>query len=147
MLHIKLVHTLIPFSLVCSALRDRNPISTRTELGCLGLLGTFWLGASQLRLVLLGAQVAVALGAFLASSDSENADVECFSSVDGSQVVDVAGCTFLAILLTPGKYQQSVLVSTETYQAQYRVLEAFSLFNVILGKCLIYWFYLLLTLS
>jgi hypothetical protein len=26
------------------------------------------------------------------------------------------------------------IVSTETYQAQYRVLEAFSLFNVILGK-------------
>ncbi|KAI9574870.1 hypothetical protein HD554DRAFT_116363 [Boletus coccyginus] len=102
--------------LVCSALRDRNPISTRIELGCLGLLGTFWL----------------ALGAFLASSDSENADVECFSSVDGSQVVDVAGCTFLAFLLTPWKYQPDVLVSTETYQAQYRVLEAFSLFNVIL---------------
>ncbi|KAF8559097.1 hypothetical protein OG21DRAFT_1493490 [Imleria badia] len=84
--------------LVCSALRNRNPISTRIELGCLGLLGTFWL----------------ALGAFLASSDSENADVECYSSADGSQLVDVAG------------------FSTETYQAQYRVLEAFSLFNVIL---------------
>jgi hypothetical protein len=84
--------------LVCSALRDRNPISTRIELGCLGLLGTFWL----------------ALGAYLASSDSENADVECYSSVDGSEIVDVAG------------------FSTETYQAQYRVLEAFSLFNVIL---------------
>ncbi|KAG9317284.1 hypothetical protein JVU11DRAFT_1479 [Chiua virens] len=84
--------------LICSALRDRNPISTRIELGCLGLLGTFWL----------------ALGAFLASSDSENADVECYSSVDGSEVVNVAG------------------FSTETYQAQYRVLEAFSLFNVIL---------------
>jgi len=84
--------------LICGALGDRNPISTRIEIGCLGLLGTFWL----------------ALGAFLASSDSENADVECFSSEDGSAVVDVAG------------------FSTETYQAQYRVLEAFSLFNVIL---------------
>lgn len=87
---------LTPFSLICTALRNRNPISTRTELGSLGLLGTFWLGASQRRLVILCAQVDVALGAFLASSDSENADVECFSSVDGSQVVDVAGCTFLA---------------------------------------------------
>ncbi|KAF9221978.1 hypothetical protein BS17DRAFT_709776 [Gyrodon lividus] len=84
--------------LVCSVLRNGNPISTRIELGCLGLLGTFWL----------------ALGAFLASSDSENADVECFSSEDGSELVDAAG------------------FSTDTYQAQYRVLEAFSLFNVIL---------------
>ncbi|KAH7887730.1 hypothetical protein F5I97DRAFT_1805033 [Phlebopus sp. FC_14] len=82
----------------CSVLRSGNPISTRIELGCLGLLGTFWL----------------ALGAFLASSDSENADVECFSSSDETDPIDVAG------------------FSTETYQAQYRVLEAFSLFNVIL---------------
>lgn len=138
---------LTPFSLVCSALRNRNPISTRIELGCLGLLGTFWLGASQLRLVLSCAQIDVALGAFLASSDSENADVECYSSVDGSEVVDVAGCTFLAFLLTPCKCQLDVLVSTETYQAQYRVLEAFSLFNVILGKWFISGFYLFLNLS
>ncbi|KAG6378538.1 hypothetical protein JVT61DRAFT_12801 [Boletus reticuloceps] len=98
--------------LVCSALRSRNPISTRTELGCLGLLGTFWL----------------ALGAFLASSDSVNADVECFSSVDETQVVSVAG------------------FSTETYQAQYRVLEAFSLFNVILGRSITHKLYLFLIL-
>ncbi|KAF8138274.1 hypothetical protein EV363DRAFT_518899 [Boletus edulis] len=82
--------------LVCSALRSRNPISTRTELGCLGLLGTFWL----------------ALGAFLASSDS----VECRCRV------------FLVRRRDTGRR----CVSTETYQAQYRVLEAFSLFNVIL---------------
>ena len=44
---------------------------------------------------MLCAQVGVALGAFLASSDSENADVECYSSVDGSELVDVAGCMFL----------------------------------------------------
>ncbi|KAH0839742.1 hypothetical protein J3R83DRAFT_682 [Lanmaoa asiatica] len=118
--------------LVCSALRNRNPISTRIELGCLGLLGTFWLGASRCRLVVSCAQVDVALGAFLASSDSENADVECFSSVDSSQLVDVAGCTFPASLLIPWKRQSHIIVSTETYQAQYRVLEAFSLFNVIL---------------
>ncbi|KAG8218462.1 hypothetical protein J3R82DRAFT_4091 [Butyriboletus roseoflavus] len=102
------------------------------ELGCLGLLGTFWLGASQRHLIILCAQLDVALGAFLASSNSENADVECFSSVDGSQVVNVAGY---------------ILVSTETYQAQYRVLEAFSLFNVILGKWPAFIFYLFLNLS
>ncbi|KIM53789.1 hypothetical protein SCLCIDRAFT_1222500 [Scleroderma citrinum Foug A] len=82
----------------CSVLRNGNPINTRTELGCLGLLGTFWL----------------ALGAFLASSSSENADVECFSSADETTLIDVAG------------------FSTDIYHAQYRVLEAFSLFNVIL---------------
>lgn len=82
----------------CSVLRTGNPISTRIELGCLGLLGTFWL----------------ALGAYLASSESENANVECFSSADETTPVDVTG------------------FSTDTYQAQYRVLEAFSLFNVIL---------------
>ena len=25
--------------------KERNPISTRVELGCLGLAGTLWLGA------------------------------------------------------------------------------------------------------
>lgn len=92
----------------CGALRTGNPISTRIELGCLGLLGTFW----------------VALGAYLASSDSENANVECFSSADETTPVDIAG------------------FSTNTYQAQYRVLEAFSLFNVIL-----IWGFLLFLLS
>ncbi|OAX43484.1 hypothetical protein K503DRAFT_847149 [Rhizopogon vinicolor AM-OR11-026] len=82
----------------CGLIRTNNPISTRIELGCLGLLGTFWL----------------ALGAFLASSDSENANVECFSSDAETTPIDIPG------------------FSTETYQAQYRVLEAFSLFNVIL---------------
>jgi len=78
--------------------RNGNPISTRIELGCLGLIGTFWL----------------ALGAFLASSDSDSADVECYASETSDDLIDIPG------------------FSTETYQAQYRVLEAFSLFNVIL---------------
>lgn len=78
--------------------RSGNPISTRIELGCLGLIGTFWL----------------ALGAFLASSDSDSADVECYASETSTDLIDIPG------------------FSTEAYQAQYRVLEAFSLFNVIL---------------
>jgi len=82
----------------CTLRRERNPISTRIELGCLGFLGVLWL----------------ALGAFLITSDSSDADVECYSSTDDTDPVDVSG------------------FSTETYQAQYRVLEAFSLFNVIL---------------
>ncbi|KAI0269152.1 hypothetical protein BC834DRAFT_865023 [Gloeopeniophorella convolvens] len=80
-----------------SVRRNMNPVSTRIELGCLGLLGTFW----------------IALGAFLASSDSETASVECFASETDLEPID-------------GGF------STDTYQAQYRVLEAFSLFNAIL---------------
>ncbi|EIM88436.1 uncharacterized protein STEHIDRAFT_155789 [Stereum hirsutum FP-91666 SS1] len=83
--------------LMFSIRKNMNPVSTRLELACLGLAGTFWL----------------ALGAFLASSDSEDADVECFVS-DTDTPVDVPGFT------------------TETYHAQYRVLEAFALFNVVL---------------
>jgi len=80
-----------------SVRRNMNPISTRIELGCLGLMGTFW----------------IALGAFLATSASETASVECFVSESNLTPID-------------GGF------STETYQAQYRVLEAFSLFNAIL---------------
>jgi len=69
----------VPFAIfVCSAsmlifivllafsflFRERNPISTRTELACLGLTGIFWL----------------ILGAFLVLSDSKAAEVECFSA-------------------------------------------------------------------
>jgi len=103
----------IPFAIfVCSAsliimvsllgftfMRERSPISTRIELGCLGLAGTFWLS----------------LGAFLATSASLEADVECFASTGSTtNPIDMPG------------------FSTETYHAMYRVLEAFSLFNTIL---------------
>jgi len=43
--------------------KERNPISTRIELACLGLLGTFWL----------------VLGVYLTTSESQSADVECFA--------------------------------------------------------------------
>jgi len=77
--------------------KDRNPITTKIELGCLGLAGTLWL----------------ALGAFLINSESQSADVECFASEHDIEPLDIG-------------------FSTGTYQAQYRVLTAFSLFNVIL---------------
>ncbi|KAI0254385.1 hypothetical protein BJV78DRAFT_1274206 [Lactifluus subvellereus] len=80
-----------------SVRRNMNPVSTRIELGCLGLMGTFW----------------ISLGGFLASSASETASVECFVSATDLTPID-------------GGF------STEAYQAQYRVLEAFSLFNAIL---------------
>jgi len=52
---------LLAFSFI---FRERNPISTRTELACLGLTGIFWL----------------ILGVFLVTSDSKAAEVECFTS-------------------------------------------------------------------
>lgn len=89
--------------------RERNPISTRVELGCLGLVGVLWL----------------ALGAFLGSSDSADSDVECFSTNDTTQVpMEMSG------------------FNTETFHAQYRVLEAFSIFNIIL-----IWAFLLMLLT
>jgi len=90
--------------------KERNPISTRVELGCLGLAGVLWL----------------ALSGFVASSDAEDADVECFSSSDSSEVINVPS------------------FNTEIYQAQYRVLEAFSFFNVIL---ILGFFFFLLALA
>ena len=76
-------------------MRERSPISTRIELGCLGLAGIFWLCKnssctifSDLYLILLQA-----LGAFLATSDSESADVECFASADSTNdAIDMPGC-------------------------------------------------------
>jgi len=48
-------------------LKERNPISTRIELACLGVAAIFWLS----------------LGSYLAVSDAKSADVECFSSSSG----------------------------------------------------------------
>jgi len=79
--------------------RNLNPITTRLELACLAFAGTLW----------------IALGAFLATSDSDDAEVECYSSASSTTPLD-----------------SSAAFNTETYHAQYRVLEAFSLFNAIL---------------
>jgi hypothetical protein len=87
-------------ALLLFGLRRANPISTRAELGCLGLDGILWL----------------VLAAFLVTSDAEEADVECFTSDAASNQVPIE---------MPG-------FNTEIYQMQYRVMEAFSLFNVIL---------------
>jgi len=89
-----LMLTLVGFTF----LGDRNPISTRAELGSLALMGILWL----------------ALGAFLATSDAEVADVECYVS---------------AVDLTPVDLSN---FSTDTYHAQYRVLEAFALFSAVM---------------
>jgi len=81
-------------------LRERNPISTRIELGCLGFAGFLWL----------------VLGAFLATSDSLSADVECFASASDVVPLDESVASF----------------HTEQYQAMYRVLMTFSLINATL---------------
>ncbi|KAF8974551.1 hypothetical protein BDZ97DRAFT_2053116 [Flammula alnicola] len=81
-------------------LRGRNPISTRIELACLGLAGIFWL----------------VLGVYLATSDAQTADVECFSPDNGTTPLDNALASF----------------HTDQYQAMYRVLMSFSLMNAAL---------------
>lgn len=113
----------VPFAIfVCSAslavmvallgftlMKEDSPVTTKIELACLGLIGTFWLS----------------LGAFLVTSPSDDAEVECYSTTDSvTDVVELPG------------------FSTDTYHAQYRVLEAFSLFNTILV-----WGFLLLLLA
>jgi hypothetical protein len=64
-------------ALLLFGLKRANPISTRIELGCLGLDGILWL----------------VLAAFLISSDAEDADVECFTSnaVSNQVPIDVPG--------------------------------------------------------
>ncbi|KAE9410533.1 hypothetical protein BT96DRAFT_847425 [Gymnopus androsaceus JB14] len=94
LLIIILLQVLLGFSFL---FRDRNPISTRMELSSLALAGIFWL----------------ALGVYLASSDSQSADVECFASATSTEVLDASSASF----------------HTEQYQAMYRVLNAFSLVN------------------
>jgi hypothetical protein len=56
--------------------RHASPISTRIELGCLGLAGTLW----------------IALGAFMVSSDASLAEVECYASEEDTSPIDVPGC-------------------------------------------------------
>lgn len=88
--------------IISTIFRQRNPISTRIELACLGLLGVLWL----------------ALGSFLAASAAAEADVECFSTSSTTEdPVEYPGFT------------------TDIFHAQYRVLEAFSIFNLILVWC------------
>ncbi|KAF8655236.1 hypothetical protein AX16_003141 [Volvariella volvacea WC 439] len=59
-------------------LRERNPISTRIELACLGLAGIFWL----------------VLGVYLTTSESQSADVECFASENDVVPLDDAAASF-----------------------------------------------------
>jgi len=88
---------LLGFSLL---FRERNPISTRLELASLAFAGIFWL----------------ALGVYLATSDSQFADVECVSSATSTEVLDDSSASF----------------HTKQYQAMYHVLNAFSLINATL---------------
>ncbi|KAF6762123.1 hypothetical protein DFP72DRAFT_596697 [Ephemerocybe angulata] len=105
----------VPFAIfVCSAslfiftvlvlfslfLKERNPISTRIELASLGLAGLFWL----------------ILGVYLTTSESQDADVECYASPDSQIVLDDEIASF----------------HTDQFQAMYRVLNAFALMNAAL---------------
>ncbi|KAH8830909.1 hypothetical protein DL96DRAFT_1460682 [Flagelloscypha sp. PMI_526] len=81
-------------------LRERNPVSTRIELACLGLVGFLWL----------------VLGAYLTSSDAQDADVECFASDTSQTPLDDSLASF----------------HTDQYQAMYRVLLACAWLNAVL---------------
>ena len=71
---------------------NMNPVSTRIELGCLGLMGTFWIGMSlSWPPAIASLYRCIALGAFLANSDSETASVECFVSATDLTPID-DGC-------------------------------------------------------
>ncbi|KAG6821269.1 hypothetical protein H0H93_002379 [Arthromyces matolae] len=99
-------------------LKERNPINTRTELACLGLVGIFWLGkhASVRNIILLLSSKYSVLGLFLVTSDSQSADVECYSSATSTQPLADSAASF----------------HTEQYHAMYRVLMTFSLMNAVL---------------
>jgi len=92
-----IVATLLGFSCLKG---HRNPISTRIELASLGLAALLWL----------------ILGVFLATSESQDADVECFSSLTATVPLDDMEASF----------------HTEQFQAMYHVLMAFSLVNACL---------------
>jgi len=79
--------------------RERNPITTKFELIFLGMIGLLWL----------------ILGVYLATSDAQSADVECFA--DNSQTpLDDELASF----------------HTDQYRAMYRVLMTFSLMNAVI---------------
>ncbi|EAU84803.2 hypothetical protein CC1G_00322 [Coprinopsis cinerea okayama7 len=93
--------------LFSALLRERNPISTRIELASLGLAGVFWL----------------VLGVYLTTSESQDADVECFALEDSAVPLEDEIANF----------------HTDQFQAMYRVLTSFSLINAILvlASCLV----------
>jgi len=97
------VASLIIFLVLLGAsffLRERNPISTRIELPMVAFAGLLWL----------------ILGVYLVTSDSQDADVECFASETDTTVLDDSLASF----------------HTDQYQAMYRVVNAFSLLNATL---------------
>jgi len=124
-------------------LRDRNPISTRIELSCLGLLGLFWLSkvvliiASRRELIFFSPREV--LGVYLAKSDSQSADVECFASDTSTQPLadSAATCEFRQTFLETSWWADQETVHTDQYQAMYRVLNSFALINAVLGKLFI----------
>jgi hypothetical protein len=103
------------FRLGCTLLRERNPISTRVELGCLGLAGVFWLCENHsftFEFSKADPQECSALGGFLATSDSDTADVECFASADlTSTPIDMPGCKSLDI-----QFRQATYISDSFYR-------------------------------
>lgn len=78
------------------------------------------------------------LGVYLTTSESQDADVECFSAADLTMHLDdeIANCEFVA--LTPSGSHCALtthpVVHTDQFQAMYRVLNSFALMNAILSQ-------------
>jgi hypothetical protein len=71
-------------------MRERNPISTRGELFTFGTVGLFWFGENSPYLTqgLVLTQNKQVLGVFMAASESQTADVECFSNASSTSPLD-----------------------------------------------------------
>jgi len=99
-LHLKLL-----FSLAFTYFfRERNPITTKFELIFLGMAGLLWLSEFSLLSrqfsLLMGF---IVLGVYLATSDAQSADVECFSPQNSETPLDneLASCKYSGLLSQP----------------------------------------------
>ena len=86
--------------------RERNPITTKFELIFLGMVGLLWLSEFPfLSVPTFPAYVFIVLGVYLATSDAQSADVECFA--DNSQTPlddELASCKYLASFDHPSHF-------------------------------------------
>jgi hypothetical protein len=82
-----------------------------------------------------------ALGAFMATSDAEVAEVECYATENDTEPVALPGCECGVTLAadTPFLTQHRIFaVTTETFQAQYHVLEVFAIFAAVTSQSSVY---------
>ncbi|KAF7976275.1 hypothetical protein HWV62_7168 [Athelia sp. TMB] len=95
-------------------MKEDSPVSTKIELACLGLIGTFWLS----------------LGAYLATSDSDDAEVECYSTTDSvTDVVEMPGYNTRPAIAPSGSAQSLLIPGLDGTRAKALLAAA----NILLG--------------